>query len=378
MADRAPFPTDPEEFKNDDRVLFDQVSQTHRLEDERGEEWEWLDKPGKWVPVTDEAMMARQQEAYKVAGVDEDAPAVDLRKRKAAAAEEEASNGKAKKQKSDAPRKSNAVYVTSLPDDVTEDELQDVFSKYGVIAESAESNKPRIKLYVDDKGDFKGDALIVYFRSESVELAITMLDETDFRMGQKLATGPMRVTVADSSYKSQKEKPLASEQAKTKGTGANRDRNKVLKKNQEMNNRLADWDDDDDNPSALPDTSSRWDKVVVLKRMFTPQLLAEDADAISDITEDVREEAEKCGSVSNVTLYDKEEDGVVTVRFANAMAATACAKQFAGRMFDGVHVEAYIADGTEKFKKSKKKDAGDEDEEKRLEGFGNFIEADGA
>ena len=236
----------------------------------------------------------------------------------------------------------------------------------------------------------------VYFRSESVELAITMLDETDFRMGQKLATGPMRVTVADSSYKSQKEKPLASEQAKTKGTGANRDRSKVIKKNQEMNkyvssprsrfvrlltstcSRLADWDDDDDNPSALPDTSSRWDKVVVLKRMFTQKLLAEDADAISDITEDVREEAEKCGTVNNVTLFDKEEDGVVTVRFANAMAATACAKQFAGRMFDGVHVEAYIADGTEKFKKSKKQDANDEEEEKRLEGFGNFIEGDGA
>ena len=31
--------------------------------------------------------------------------------------------------------------------------------------------------------------------------------------------------------------------------------------------RLADWDDDD--PSALPDTSTRWDKVVVLKQMFT-------------------------------------------------------------------------------------------------------------
>ena len=77
--------------------------------------------------------------------------------------------------------------------------------------------------------------VIVYFRSESVKLAITMLDETDFRLGQKVVTGPMRVTEADSSYKSQKEAPLKSDQAKTKGTGANRDRSKVIKKNQEMN-----------------------------------------------------------------------------------------------------------------------------------------------
>lgn len=31
--------------------------------------------------------------------------------------------------------------------------------------------------------------------------------------------------------------------------------------------KLADWDDDD--PSALQETSSRWDKVVILKHMFT-------------------------------------------------------------------------------------------------------------
>ena len=75
----------------------------------------------------------------------------------------------------------------------------------------------------------------MYFRPESVQLAIDMLDETDFRLGQQVLTGPMRVKEADSSYKSQKEKPLASEQARTKGTGANRDRQKVIKKNQEMN-----------------------------------------------------------------------------------------------------------------------------------------------
>lgn len=50
--------------------------------------------------------------------------------------------------------------MTSLPDDVDEEELHQVFSKFGMIAESAENNKPRIKLYADDQGNFKGDALI--------------------------------------------------------------------------------------------------------------------------------------------------------------------------------------------------------------------------
>ena len=140
--------------------------------------------------------------------------------------------------------------------------------------------------------------------------------------------------------------------------------------------RLADWDDDD--PAAMPDTSSRWDKVVVLKQMFTLKELAEDPAALLEIKQDVREECEKFGKVTNVVLYDKEEDGVVTVRFGNAMAAEACVKVFDERWFDGRQVEAYVADGSEKFKKSKKGDADEEDEQARLEGFSNFIEGEQA
>ena len=34
-----------------------------------------------------------------------------------------------------------------------------------------------------------------------------------------------------------------------------------------MSSKLADWDDDD--PQAIQETSSRWDKVVILKHLFT-------------------------------------------------------------------------------------------------------------
>jgi len=50
-TDRAPFPTDPEEFDNDDRISFSRTSQSYALEDENGDEWEWQAKANKWVPV---------------------------------------------------------------------------------------------------------------------------------------------------------------------------------------------------------------------------------------------------------------------------------------------------------------------------------------
>ena len=54
-----------------------------------------------------------------------------------------------------------AVYITSLPVDVTVEELHKAFSRVaGVIAESPDTNQPRIKLYYDEDGKFKGEALI--------------------------------------------------------------------------------------------------------------------------------------------------------------------------------------------------------------------------
>ena len=80
-------------------------------------------------------------------------------------------------------------------------------------------------MYEDDKGQFKGDALVVYFRAESVNLAIQMLDDSDFRLGAEGSSGRMRVQAADFSYKSQQEAP-----AKTN----KKDQKKIIKRTQKM------------------------------------------------------------------------------------------------------------------------------------------------
>lgn len=45
-----------------------------------------------------------------------------------------------------------------------------------------------------------------------------------------------------------------------------------------------------------------------------------------EIKEDIREECAKLGEVTNVVLFDKEPDGVASVRFTNAQAAEACVR----------------------------------------------------
>lgn len=100
-----------------------------------------------------------------------------------------------------------------------------MFNKCGVIAEEIDSGKPRIKMYEDDQGQFKGDALVVYFRPESVNLAVQMLDDTDFRLGTEAPLGKMKVQAADFSYKSQQEAPAKS---------SKKDQKKIIKRTQKM------------------------------------------------------------------------------------------------------------------------------------------------
>ncbi|KAI9811924.1 MAG: hypothetical protein M1832_000666 [Thelocarpon impressellum] len=339
------FPKTTDEFEADARVSFSTLDHKWILEAEDGAEYHFDDGLGRWVAVMDEALLEQQQAAYAVAGVDESEPAQPQRKRKNIYTNgEEEEGGRAKKAKAGkevpAPRKNTAVYVTNLPPDATVDEVSSVFSKCGVIAEEIDGRAPRIKLYADvETGSFKGDALVVYFRAESVELAVQMLDDTDFRFGY---SGKMRVQAADFSYKKQQQ-----EEGPTKTSM--KDKKKIIRKTQKLNSKLADWDDDD--PSTLQETTSRWDKVVILKHLFTLQELEEDPAAMLDIKEDIRDECEKLGPVTNVVLFDGEPDGVVSVRFASEEAAKACVRSMHNRLFSGQRIQASIATGAEKWRR---------------------------
>jgi HIV Tat-specific factor 1 len=107
----------------------------------------------------------------------------------------------------------------------------------------------------------------------------------------------------------------------------------------------------------MPVTSNNWDKVVVLKNIFTLEDLEQDEDedeeeSMADfLIRDMKEQCSKFGNVENAVLFDAEPEGIMTVRFTNGSAAHACVKKMHGRRLEGRLVEARIADGTERFQK---------------------------
>ena len=69
-----------------------------------------------------------------------------------------------------------------LPLDATFEEVVERFSKCGLIEEDDEG-EPKVKMYAREDGTFSGEALVVYFKEDSVSLAINILDDAELRLG---------------------------------------------------------------------------------------------------------------------------------------------------------------------------------------------------
>jgi HIV Tat-specific factor 1 len=220
-TNRAPFPTNPDDFDSDTRISFSKTEKNYTLEDENGEEWEWFPRTSKWVPMV---RNPRWSTTFSISNHRRASACVyhksccndfgrgktltsssfcDLdgrgacraaawglqdgrcRRRWAGDRSEQKAQGRrrregeftywlqntistdpfsqenAKKQKNEKKERINtAIYVTCLPEDVDEEELYKMFTRFGVIAEGIDDDKPRIKMYKDEDGKFNGDALI--------------------------------------------------------------------------------------------------------------------------------------------------------------------------------------------------------------------------
>jgi HIV Tat-specific factor 1 len=65
---------------------------------------------------------------------------------------------------------------------------------------------PKIKVYQDESGQCKGDALVSYMNSESLSLAVTMLDKQEIEKGHIIHLEPVSL----------KPRPSSSRKASTK------------------------------------------------------------------------------------------------------------------------------------------------------------------
>jgi HIV Tat-specific factor 1 len=73
------------------------------------------------------------------------------------------------------------VYVKGLPLDTTDDEFEQLMSKYGIITKDIETGRLKVRLYRDEQGELKGDGRCCYLMPESVKLCLQLLDGSEYK-----------------------------------------------------------------------------------------------------------------------------------------------------------------------------------------------------
>lgn len=344
-------------------IAYSFEGDTHVYTDKDGVKFFWDKDKKAWFPKVDDEFMAVYQMNY---GFNED---TNKEEKKEEEEKEEVEckvdkkdvKPKGEKRKASEPTwfevdetENTKVYVSNLPTDIEEQEFVDLMQKCGLVLRDPTTGSFKIKLYREPgTGYLKGDALCTYIKIESVELALSLLDGSDFK-GHKL-----KVERAKFQMKGEYDPKLKPKMKKRK------DKLKFKK----MQEKLFDW-----RPEKKILERAKHEKVVIVKNLFEPAIFDTDVGLILEFQEDLREEVSKIGQVRKVLIYDRHPEGVAQINMSSPEEADEVVKLLNGRWFMKRQLTAEIWDGKTKFKIAET----DAQINERLENWDKFLEGDKA
>lgn len=314
--------------------VYSYENDTHVYTEADGSKFFWDAEKKAWIPKVDDDFLAFYQMSYGF--VDNTADDKKEKPESEKKVQQKKLDPAGVKRKNEpqwfeqSEEKNTKVYVSNLPTDLTEEEFVDLMQKCGLVERDPSTQKMKIKLYYDkEQNCFKGDALCTYIKIESVDLALKLLDGSDFK-GQKI-----KVERACFQLKGEYNPALKPKKKKKK----------ELEKIKKMQQKLFDW-----RPEKFIGERSKHEKVVIVKNLFHPSDFDKEVQLILDYQQDLREEATKCGEVRKVVIYDRHPEGVAQVTMKDPEQADAVVLLMNGRWFGKRQITAEIWDGRTKYR----------------------------
>ncbi|XP_068619048.1 17S U2 SnRNP complex component HTATSF1 [Battus philenor] len=331
--------------------VYSYENDTHVYTEADGSKFFWDEDKKAWIPKVDDEFLAYYQMSYGF--VDNSKNEKDEESKKE---EQKKSQSGGVKRKSEpqwfeqSEDKSTKVYVSNLPLDLTEEEFVNFMQKCGLVERDVSTQKMKIKLYMDkEQNCFKGDALCTYIKIESVELALKLLDGSDFK-GNKV-----KVERAQFQLKGEYNPALKPKKKKKK----------ELEKIKKMQQKLFDW-----RPEKFIGERSKHERIVIVKNLFHPSDFDNEVQLILDYQQDLREECGKCGEVRKVVIYDRHPEGVAQITMKEPEEADSVVQLINGRWFGKRQITAEIWDGRTKYRIAET----DAEINKRIDKWDKFLE----
>jgi hypothetical protein len=211
----------------------------------------------------------------------------------------------------------------------------------------------------------KGDASICYARPEAVNLAITLFDGVALRLEDEEPL--MSVTAAKFEQRGVEFEP--------KRTHVSEAKRKVAKM---AAIQAMDWDEGEFNGRLTGGRKGL--RIIVLKGMFDANELGKLSESdeerlLHELEKDLRAKCEEWEApIEKMTVFPKNKQGVVVLKFVHPGAASEVVKQMNGRTMEGGRtVEASFWDGKTDFTVVDE-EAVAKEMEQRHEAFGNWLE----
>ncbi|CAH6723897.1 hypothetical protein CLIB1444_22S00694 [[Candida] jaroonii] len=264
----AQYKKDPSILKTlDSRISFDKEANQWILTDTTGE-YQFNNILEKWIKIGKHVLNDEE--------IEEEANKEEIKRIKKQKLEE------IKNRINEFKNRNTSVFITGLPNDITEEEMVEIFGKYGTILKD-KTGDSRVKLYYNDKGVFKNEGLVIFENQSSVSLSIQMLDGTEIK-GSKVKIEP-------ADFKQQKDSAKA----------------KIFS------------------------------KIVVIENMFRKEELNEDLK--KDIEEDLYQECSKHKIEDILKIAFFENDKVITIKFKSVDSMEKVLKTFNDRFYDGLKLK---------------------------------------